>query len=239
MFTPSNFLIGAAIAAFVGLSSFLMRVDDPEASISISPNSATTASGKEIIVEVVVESTTPVNAFGGELSFDPDLLVVKRIDYNNSIADLWAEIPWYENGEGTINFAGGSTRSGGFSGKGTLLTIAFETKTPGVGAVKITSAQILKHDGLGTEVPLEKPIEALFIAADENTITPTMTIGNQTTEVAIASETTNLDLNGDGKQSIGDMSVMLQYLATGDQRGDINGDGRVSLTDASILLEAN
>lgn len=234
--TFSRLLGASVVAAFIGLGSYFIHVSNPEATISVQPTTATASVGGEIKVHVVVESSTPVNAFAGELHFDPTQLAVSRIDYNNSIADLWAEKPWYENGAGTINFAGGSTQPGGFVGSGILITVAFTTKSAGVSAVEISKAQILRHDGLGSDIPLNEPVDALFTITPD--AAPVIEITSDRTQVVVASEGVNLDLNNDGRVSLGDVSVFLQYLVTGDLRGDLNGDGRVSLTDMSILLDA-
>lgn len=237
MFTlaGSRILMASIIAAFVGLGSYVMQVETPRTSMAISPSNATSLAGAEIVVQVAVESATPVNAFAGELRFDSSKLEVARIDYNNSIADLWAEEPWYKNGDGTIGFAGGSTRPGGFTGSGNIITVTFRSKDAGVSAVEITRAQILQHDGLGTDTDVATPIDALFTFTAE--VAPVVDENNRTTQVVVASENKNLDLSGDGKQSLADVSVFLQYLVTGNTAGDVNGDGRVSIADMSILLE--
>jgi hypothetical protein len=225
-------LAASIIAAFIGMGSYLFQPSVPqEATLSLSPTSATRTAGEVVTVDVTVSSPLPVNAFGGFIRFDPTLLAVEKIDYNNSIADLWAEAPWYENGDGTIQFAGGTTRAGGFTGDGTLLTITFRTRGAGAGSVEIERGQVLQHDGLGTEVPLATPIDALFTI---ETAPPTT---NPRTAVAVASQNRTLDLSGDGDQSLTDVSILLQYLLTGDERGDVNGDGVVSLADMSIVLE--
>lgn len=233
--TGGRILVASIIAAFIGLGSYVMQVEAPATSMAISPSSATSLAGTEIVVHVVVESATPVNAFAGELLFDSTKLEVARIDYNNSIADLWAEEPWYKNGDGTIGFAGGSTSQGGFTGSGNIITVTFRSKGAGVSAVEITRAQILKHDGLGTDTEVATPIDALFTITAE--VAPMVADNQATTQVVVASEGKSLDLSGDGKQSLADVSVFLQHLVTGNTAGDINGDGRVSIADLSILLE--
>jgi hypothetical protein len=233
--TASRILVASIIAAFIGLGSYVMQVEAPKTSMAISPNTATSLAGAEIVVHVVVESATPVNAFAGELQFDSTKLEVTRIDYNYSIADLWAEEPWYKNGDGTIGFAGGSTRIGGFTGSGNIITVTFRSKDAGVSTVEITRAQILKHDGLGTDTDIATPIDALFTVTAE--VAPVVNESHRTTQVVVASKDKNLDLSGDGKQSLADVSVFLQYLVTGNTAGDVNGDGRVSIADMSILLE--
>lgn len=229
-------MVASIIAAFIGLSSYVMQVEVPATSMAISPSSAMSLAGAEIVVQVVVESSIPVNAFAGELQFDSTKLEVARIDYNNSIADLWAEEPWYKNSDGTVGFAGGSTRAGGFTGSGTLITITFKSKVVGVSAIEITRAQILKHDGLGSDATIPPPIDALFTVTAE--ATPIVHMDQRTTQVVVTSTAVNIDLSGDGQQSLADVSVFLQHFVAGNLAGDLNEDGRVSLSDMSILLES-
>lgn len=228
-------LVTSIIAAVIGLGSYVIQVEQPETSMTISPTNATGLVGSDIVVNVVVESVTPVNAFAGEIHFDSSKLEVASINYNNSIADLWAEEPWYKNGDGTIGFAGGSTRPGGFTGSDTIITVTFHTKEVGVSEVGITRAQILKHDGLGSEANITPQIDGLFTVTAEPA--PAISTKKQTTQVVIASAGIDLDFSNDGRQSLADVSVFLQHLLTGNLAGDITGDGRVSLADLSILLE--
>lgn len=231
-------LIGSIIAAFIGLSAYLIAPKSPsEANVIIFPQEISAAVGADLTVEVIVESGVPVNAFAGKLTFDPDQLEVVRIDYNNSVADLWAEKPWYENGAGTINFAGGTTRPGGFTGYDTLLTITFRATAAGGSALTISDAQVLKHDGLGSDATLAAPIDAIFsITSASTTLIETGT--TKDTTVRIASAKTPLDLTGDGKIGLGDVSIFLQLYATGDTRGDFDDNGKTTLADLSILLDS-
>jgi hypothetical protein len=233
----STWLIGGVIAAIIGLSSFVWTETPSPVSVSLSPTTVLHGLDTTATVTVVVQSRTPVNAFGGLITFDPTLLRVERIDYNQSIADLWAETPWYENGDGTIEFAGGSTIPGGFSGTGTLLTITFRTLAVGEGSVKIARAQILAHDGLGTEVPLQEPLETLFSISTSTGAPAADPRGNDTTMIVVTPVMPKPDLNNDGRHSLADVSILMQYLITGNLAGDLNGDGRVTLADLSIILE--
>jgi hypothetical protein len=202
----------------------------------LTPSTTRGITGETIVVEVVVESEVPVNAFAGTVTFDPAVLAVASIDYNTSIADLWAEKPWYENGAGTVSFAGGSTKSGGFTGAGTLLTITFTGHTPGESPLVVENAQILQHDGLGSDTTVKTPIDTIFtIEAD---VAPTIPTSPETSVVVSDTLPPSTDLNGDGRQSIADVSILMQYLFTGDLRGDLNGDGQVSLADLSLILTA-
>lgn len=188
-------------------------------------------------VTVLVEADTPVNVFRGEIEFNADYLEVESINYNNSVADLWVVEPWHSNGEGTINFAGGSTKSGGFIGEDTLLEISFKTKQVGNARVTFDSVEILKYDGLGTSANVAESLDAVFAISDElNEKVVTDKRGNKA-KLYVMPDTFPTDLNGDGKQSIADLSMFMSDLSGKNPRSDFNGDGSVSLADLSILLD--
>ncbi len=235
----SRLIAASVIMAVMTISGLLLVSGDPaDAAIGLFPQTQIGDFGDTVISTVVVESRVPVNVFAGELHFDPTRLAVESIVYNESIADLWAEAPWYENGDGTITFAGGSTQTGGFTGEGALLTITFRTLSAGKSVVTISNAQVLKHDGLGTEANLALPLESIFTIADP-ALAPVIiaTTENETTAILIAPPMTSHDLNSDGKQSIADISVWFLHYVSGDIRGDFTGDGKTTTADLSILLE--
>ena len=111
----------------------------PQADMRTEADLKTRSIGEMFQVKLVVESSVPVNAFSGDLSFNTEILTVERIDYNTSIADLWVKEPWYSNGGGIITFAGGTTKQGGFTGTDTLLTITFTTHKEGQGFIGINA----------------------------------------------------------------------------------------------------
>lgn len=233
-------LIASAVLGAAGILGIvsLPLSEAPIADMRIEPNGGTAVAGEEFTIQIVVSSSVPVNVFAGELLFDPSVLQVQSIDYNTSIADLWAELPWFSNGDGTLNFAGGTTRPGGFFGTDVLITVTFKTLTTGVGAIGLKDARILKHDGLGTDLPIEAPIDALFTVTEKverDTIVAKSDIGISYTIIKAAPST---DLNDDGKQSIADMSIFMLHLASGDKRSDFNLDGSVNTKDLSILMGA-
>jgi len=232
-------LIASALIGFLAIASVLVFPFSTSvvADMRLSPTSRTVGVGETFDVSVVVEARVPVNVFAGDLMFDKDTLEVEAINYNTSIADLWAEEPWYSNGEGTLNFAGGTTRSGGFSGTDTLLTITFKTLKEGAGALVISKAQILQHDGLGTNAELAPTIDALFTIEDEES--PQENLVQRSTlpaSYAVVTTPPSTDLNGDGKQSIADVSIFLMNMGGDPQRFDFNLDGKVNLKDFNIIL---
>ncbi len=233
-------LIAGIIGAFLSITGYVMSpmIIEQSADIWIEPDDGTYQIGDIFYVSIVVESRIPVNVFSGLVTFNPEILYVDSIDYNTSIADLWAVLPWYDNGDGTLNFAGGTTRPGGFTGNGTLITIGFKTKQEGMGALTLTKARILKHDGLGTDVELsDAPIDAIFSVAPEiieaETIVKKETSGGL---VRVIPESLSFDLNGDGLNTFADVSIFMIHLTEQNLRSDFNQDGKVNIVDANLIL---
>jgi len=198
----------------------------------IAPQDTTTVVGEIFTINVIVETSAPVNVFAGELRFDPSAITVESIDYNTSIAELWAEKPWYDNGAGTLNFAGGTTKENGFYGNDLLINVTFRTLKEGTNFISIVEPKIFLHDGLGSEATLKPSIDSIV------TITPESVVisGNKTTTNNVLKQRPSTDLNGDGKQTIADISIFIMHIAGDDERYDFNLDGKVGLKDLNILM---
>jgi Cohesin domain/Dockerin type I domain len=230
---PATLAASAIMALMTTFSFFLVALSPGYiASMELSPTAAVVSLGNTFTTNVEVEAFAPVNAFTGVITFDPTKLQVVKIDYNTSIADLWAEAPWYENGAGTVKFAGGSTKVGGFTGRGSVVTITFRTLAPGDANVRITDAAVLQHDGLGTEAALAAPIDGIFTVVTGNT---TATPAKET-EVVVRDPKLTGDLNYDGTVTVTDISIFFVHMTTGNTASDLNKDGRISTTDLSILI---
>ncbi len=226
-------LAASAILGLITSMGFLLvseNVVRPLAELTLTPSTAVVNQDAVVTVDVTVRADVSVNVFGGTIVFDESILAVDHIDYNTSIADLWAEAPWYEKGAGTISFGGGTTRNGGFTGSGSLMTVSFRALTPGGANIALRDIQILQHDGLGTALSVETPIDSIL------TIVPKESARTDGALVVVRSSVLPSDLSGDGVVSIRDASILLGYLATGDRRGDIDNDGYVNLHDISILM---
>lgn len=238
--TVVPFMLGASaligLAAIVGVA-VLPNMASPQAEMYITPDRKTVLLNEPFAIEVRVRSVVPVNVFAGELVFDSEVLQVTSIDYNVSVADLWAERPWFSDGDGTLNFVGGSLQEGGFMGEEGLITVHFRPVREGSGRLALRDAHILRHDGLGSEVALGTPIENVVIVSG-----PEATEGDLIARVDKGSEFTVLtsppstDLNGDGRQTIADVSIFMLNIAGNDPRYDFNQDGRVNTTDLNLLL---
>ncbi len=228
----ASVIIGLAALSTVMLTNFSSR----EAAMTIDPTELTTTPGQTFTISVLVSSALPVNAFTGMITFDQAVLGIEKIDYNTSIADLWTEEPWFSQGAGTINFTGGTTRTGGFTGTGSLITVTFRALTAGPAHLVLQNARILQHDGFGTDAQLSTPIDSVFTVIPEDL--HTVDSHNTNAVVTVTPNYARTDLNHDGQTNLGDISVFMLYLATQDTHGDVSGDGHVNTTDLSLILGA-
>jgi len=210
----------------------------PQASLSISPGEAAVALGDTLVVEVVVEASVPVNAFTGEVVFDSDVFSVDKIEYDTSIADLWVTEPWFSKSANSIYFAGGDTAPGGFTGRGTLMTVYLTALNPGFVSLTLANAQVLQHDGFGTAATLTESVDSLFTAERLATETKVATARKNETWVQVASAPPTPDFNDDGRVTLTDLSIFTIHFGGSNMRYDLNQNGRVDFGDLSILLNA-
>lgn len=236
---PAVHLLAASIiAGLIGISTFILgpSVIGPAASVRIEPESGLSVVGDTFTIALIVEANVPVNVFKGLVTFDAEKLEVASIDYNTSIADLWAEEPWYSNGDGTLNFTGGTTRAGGFIGEGSLILITFHTKATGDAHIALQDMRILQHDGLGSDVTVAKPLDTIF-AIESETLKQETVFENEVKGpvVSVVPTIPDTDLNDDGETTIADVSIFMADLATKNLRSDFNQDAKVDLKDLSIL----
>ena len=223
-----------AFATIIGINT----VTEAPAGIRLEPQEYTTKEGATFGVDVMVDSEVHTNVFSGELRFNPTILKIVSIDYNTSVADLWAELPWFNNGEGTLNFGGGTTKQGGFTGNAKLLHVEFMTLRDGEGVISLHNARILLHDGSGTDARLKETVNS--IVTIQNIDVPPENIVTQPdtkTDVVVTKNPPSTDLNGDGQQTFSDISKFILNIAGSNPRFDFNLDGEVDGADLKILRE--
>jgi hypothetical protein len=239
-FATGRLLVGSVILGLFGVYTLLFKDHNPVATqMKIFPLQATLSITDEVTLAVVVESNIAVNAFSGQVSYDPKILTVSKIEYNDSIANLWVEEPWYSAGEGKINFAGGTTKPGGFTGEGNLLEITFKPLIHGKATVKLSESHIFAHDGFGTESILPTPIDTLFTIEALETQANNLTKRDDViSAVEIVPERLSFDLNQDQIVSFIDVSIFMLHIFSKDAKYDFNTDGVVDLKDLSLLMAA-
>jgi membrane protein YdbS with pleckstrin-like domain len=94
----------------------------------------------------------PINAISIDIKFPADKLQLVSPSTGRSIVTLWTAPPSFNNQSGTVSFQG-VIPNGITTSRGLITTLTFRVKTPGKAYVQFTSsAKVLKHDGLGTDV---------------------------------------------------------------------------------------
>ncbi|MBD3248151.1 hypothetical protein GF382_02575 [Candidatus Falkowbacteria bacterium] len=123
------------------------------ASLYLSPSSGTYVVGARFSVTVRVNTNgAAINAAQGGISFDKDVLKVVGISTGGSVFNLWTTQPTFNNGGGTISFAGGVPHPGYTGSGGTICTITFQSLKAGAGGVRFNSGYVLANDGKGTNI---------------------------------------------------------------------------------------
>ncbi len=98
------------------------------AELRFSSDVTTPVVGDTVKVKVIVNSTEPINAISGQISFPKNLLQVQSISKTNSMISQWPVEPTYSNANGNVSWEGVSLSSGGYKGAGTVLTVVFKAK---------------------------------------------------------------------------------------------------------------
>ncbi len=122
------------------------------ATLSISSNSASVASGSTIRFSILINSGgVAINNASASISFPTDKLEVVSIS-KGSVFSLWAEEPTTSKSAGVITFNGGVPTPGYSGSGGTVISINARAKAVGQASLSFSSASILANDGLGTNV---------------------------------------------------------------------------------------
>lgn len=152
LFQTSWFIRFAAVFFIAAVLAVLVPAVGRAAggAVLLSPTNRWVAPAETFTVDVFVESTTRVNAVEGTITYPKTTLQATTISTDGSIITLWAEQPAINADQGTVRFAGGIT--GGFSGKGKIMSVQFRALQAGRARVTIEDSSVLAHDGLGTSV---------------------------------------------------------------------------------------
>lgn len=115
--------------------------------------------GDTFSIDLKISSDKLVNVIDGALTYDKDVLEIKKVSIEFSILTMWVKEPIINNETGELSFVGGAPN--GFKGKdGQVLNITFIAKKEGstiVGFKDIFSVFI--NDGKGTRInPWLKPL---------------------------------------------------------------------------------
>lgn len=205
------------VSGIVGLA-VQMDLLTSGAELSLAPVRGAYGEGKAFSVDVVLLAKDPVNTVGVTLEYDPTLLEVLGISKKGSVVNLWIEEPSYDEGLGSVRFSGGITLPKGFTGKGKLATILFRARTLGEARVKITNANVLAHDGSGTDILLHTYSGVFAIVRDGIGDVPS-------------------DLDGNGVIEMKDIIVFVSHWeGSYDAIYDFNKNGKIDFPDLISLV---
>lgn len=189
-----------------------------ETVLKLVPQDRNVIVDNEFTLTIAVDAAQLVNAVSAAINFPKDYLEVIKLSKEGSMLTVWPEDPAFSNEIGTITFSG-INLDGGAKGERTVLRVILKAKKTGEAKITFSSAQVLAHDGLGTDVVKQK-IGVTYTIANKRPAPPA-------------------DVNGDGKIGIADVSIVVFYMGkTGATAAkyDLSGDGKVTLTDLSILV---
>jgi hypothetical protein len=112
---------------------------------------------QKIEAYVIISSEETFNALETQVHYDTNMLRLESISVPGSIVSFWIEQP-KEISPGTIKFSG--IIPGGISGNELkLVKLLFVPIKAGTSFFGFTGSSVLKHDGLGTPLPLTlKPL---------------------------------------------------------------------------------
>lgn len=212
-----NIIIGAPV---VFLFLFSGNLSDPSVnilSVDVSPTQFPRTT-ESVRATITLDARSPSNAVGATLRFDQNVLEARALFIDDSIIDIWAGNPTFNNDTGTIHFNGGFIDEGGYTGRGKILSVEFRAKAPGIARITIEEPKILANDGIGTNRAVKTSSPAARFFVFDNTHP-------------------SVDQNDDGRLSLADAQTV--YFATFrayDSRRDLNRDGKVSWADVSLLL---
>jgi hypothetical protein len=238
-----RFFTAAVALTATGLLLFAVVERDtaaPDIAMTLKRSSAAPLAVDDTIdVTIAIESTRPINALHGALTYSSSTLTLISTSTQTSFLNLWPQKP-HRRSTGVIAFEGGTYAQEGFTGTDTVFTAQFRATTRGTATLEVHEAVAYAHDGSGKQLPVARagtirtPISASLQSADgDNTDTGTRdtSAGHDTQHGDSVSSTT-------ATESEVRLSVLLHALFQRDYRAaaDLNEDGKNTLRDLSIYF---
>lgn len=143
---------------------------------TLSPANHTTTSTNEFAIQIRANSSTDAaNLFNANLSFNPALLEVSRIDTNGSFVSQWYnDVAPYDNGTGRVSLAGGVPNPGYKSpaGGATMATVYFKAKASGNSEIRVDGSSAIYRNSDNVNI-LASSTNSTISASLGTTPTPT------------------------------------------------------------------
>lgn len=142
-----------ALLSFVSVFISVLPATAEAASLYLSPANGTYTVGKTFNVNINISSADQAaNAVQAVLAFPPEKLSVIEVSKADSLINLWAQDPTFNNSTGRVTFEGIILNPGFLGSAGKVLRVTFKAKTEGTASVSLTSASVLANDGQGTNI---------------------------------------------------------------------------------------
>jgi hypothetical protein len=218
-------LLASSISSFSGATTTVFFT--PYGGETLQPGDSAT-------IDVNVNTRVPINALGATISYPKDSLEIVSISKEKSFFDLWTEDTAIAEEAGEIRFSGGTTKQGGITGTGTVLTLIVRAKTPGVAQLVFKNVQVFPNNASGKAIETQTHALTYTIQKAEALASSG---GGSSSQPAASPSLQNPDLNNDGKINLIDLSILTFKMMSGySPRYDLNANGSVGLDDLSILL---
>lgn len=120
--------------------------------------------GDTFSIDLKTSSDKPVNVEDGTLTYDKDILEIKKVNIENSLLTMWIKEPVIDNNIGELSFVGGAPN--GLEGKNEqILNITFFAKAEGTTTIGFKDIfSVFINDGSGTRLnPWLKPLSLVVI----------------------------------------------------------------------------
>ena len=116
--------------------------------LSLIPSSSNPSVRSTVIIDVVLDTVTPVNAFDIQLTYPADILSPVSFDASTSIVDLW-QTKDLAAGNGMVSLVGGMASP--FSGThGDIMKVKFKVLAAGSATLGFGTTSVYYADGSGT-----------------------------------------------------------------------------------------
>ncbi len=223
-------LVGVGVIA----AAILLTRSYAAGNATLTLSSASVEAGSNVTVDLRMNSgSDPVNVVHTSLTYPTDKLEFVGIDSTNSALSKCVEhqsnpIPnWCTGGNGKVTivrYADPESSTKSISGDKLIARVTFKAlASSGTATVSIDNGSIVARSTDSSDI----------LGGKTNS---TITFSGGDTEVIG-------DVNGDGRVTIGDISIILNSLrnppATVTRgNGDLNGDGKITIGDVSIVTNA-
>lgn len=136
--------------SFFANSSLVLGQNFSDPKVYFKSPASTLAPGSEFIVDVLLDTGEPFNAFDLEVSYPKDKLEFLNFDNSESIVNIWQPKPAILP-NGNLGIAGGIIKA--WNGKGGLLIkLSFKVLSQGEAKISFAKNNLYKADGKGSEV---------------------------------------------------------------------------------------